>query len=123
MIKFVVPDDHPPQKARYFLAAHGKISTNLWKKIKWQGSLFINGASVRAADAIVKGGDTISYELIEKSQIIPYDRPLNIIYEDDWLLIIKRQTTVITWITAGYRTFFPSQLRQLVIVSNFSDRA
>lgn len=95
MIKFVVPDDHPPQKARYFLAAHGKISTNLWKKIKWQGSLFINGASVRAADAIVKGGDTISYELIEKSQIIPYDRPLNIIYEDDWLLIINKQANQI----------------------------
>ena len=90
MIKFTVPNGHERQKARYFLAAHGKVSTNLWKKIKWQGQLFINSQPVQAASATVTGGDIISYELAAKSKIIPCDKPLDIVYEDDWLLIINK---------------------------------
>lgn len=95
MINFTVPADYPQQKARYFLASHAKVSTNLWKKIKWQGHLYINNQEVHAASAVVNSGDTISYELAVSSQIIPCDKPLSIVYEDDWLLVINKPANML----------------------------
>ncbi|WP_196593707.1 RluA family pseudouridine synthase [Pectinatus sottacetonis] len=91
MITFTVPPDYPEQKVRYFLASQGRVSSTLWKKIKWHGQLFINGQYINnAAKAIVRGNDIISYELAADSKLIPCNKPLNIIYEDDWLLIINK---------------------------------
>lgn len=95
MIKFTVPDGHKEQKLRYFLASHAKVSTNLWRKIKWHGSLCINNIPVRAADALVNAGDTVSYELEQTSSIVPCNKPLNIVYEDEWLLIINKPADMI----------------------------
>lgn len=90
MINFIVPANHPEQKLRYFLASHAKVSTNLWRKIKWRGHLCINALPVHTADALVRAGDVISYELPQNSSIFPCYRPLSILYEDDWLLIINK---------------------------------
>lgn len=95
MISLSVPDGYPKQKLRYFLASHAKISSTLWRKIKWHGDIRINNIPVQAAAAFVQSGDTVSYELSEASTIIPCYRYLDIIYEDDWLLVVNKPADMI----------------------------
>ena len=96
MIKFIVPAGHKEQKLRYFLASYGKISTNLGRKIKWHGNICINDNPVCAANAFVKAGDIITYDLNDNSSsITPCQKPLDIVYEDEWLLIINKPADLV----------------------------
>lgn len=77
-----------PVKA--FLKAHTGISNTIWKRIKNSGTFAINGKNANAARSEVKNGDIITYDILRPSDIIAEDLPLDIRYEDEWLLIINK---------------------------------
>ena len=75
---------------RSFLKRQG-LSTHLWRRLKHQGSLFINGEPVmRATLAVLRAGDHLRCEIPESSAIAPQDIPLDVRYEDDHLLVINK---------------------------------
>ena len=75
---------------RSFLKRQG-LSTHLWRRLKHQGSLFINGEPVtRATLAVLRAGDHLRCEIPESSAIEPQDIPLDVRYEDDQLLVINK---------------------------------
>lgn len=77
-----------PVKA--FLRAHTGISNTIWKRIKNSGTFAINGTICNATLAEVKTGDIITYDILRPTDIIPEDLPLDIRYEDEWLMVINK---------------------------------
>lgn len=95
-MKYIVKENIKPQLAKDYLKRHEGISSTLWKKIKRQDEFFINGIKVRATQAIVKPQDIIEYNLSTTSQVQPTNMPLNIIYEDDYMLIVDKPAGMLT---------------------------
>ncbi len=75
--------------AKAFLHQKG-ISSTLWKRIKHSGTFKVNGELVNAARTMLKDGDTVSYQIERETDIEPEDLPLDIVYEDDFLLIVNK---------------------------------
>lgn len=75
---------------RSFLKRQG-LSMHLWRRLKHQGSLTVNGQSVlRATLAKLCGGDLLRCEIPESTAIEPEELPLDIRYEDENLLIVNK---------------------------------
>ncbi len=75
---------------RSFLKRQG-LSTHLWRRLKHQGTLRINGQPVlRATLASVHTGDDLYCEIPEASAVEPQDIPLDIVHEDENLLIVNK---------------------------------
>jgi len=79
-----------PMPVRAFLKAHQGISNTIWKRIKNSGTFAVNGTICNATQANVKNGDIITYDILRPTDITPEDLPLDIRYEDEWLLIINK---------------------------------
>ena len=75
---------------RSFLKRQG-LSTHLWRRLKHQGSLSVNGEPVlRATLAKLRGGDLLRCEIPESTAIEPEEIPLDICYEDENLLVVNK---------------------------------
>ena len=79
-----------PMPVRAFLKAHQGISNTIWKRIKNSGTFAINGIICNATQASVKDGDIITYDILRPTDIVPEELPLDIRYEDEWLLVINK---------------------------------
>ena len=80
---------------RSFLKRQG-LSTHLWRRLKHQGSLSVNGEPVlRATLAKLRGGDLLRCEIPESTAIEPEELPLDICYEDENLLIVNKPTQML----------------------------
>ena len=73
-----------------------KISHRLLITLKKQNTIFVNGVNTHIYKGVAKGDNiTISFNYDEdNSNIVPKKMPLNIVYEDDWLLIINKPAGV-----------------------------
>lgn len=66
------------------------VSAALMNRLKWQGKLLVNGVS-RHTDYPVQPGDTVTALLDEPEPEYPAESgPLDILYEDDWLLAVEK---------------------------------
>ena len=75
---------------RSFLKRQG-LSTHLWRRLKHQGTLSINGEPVTHATlATLRAGDFLRCEIPESSAIEPQDIPLDVRYEDKYLLVVNK---------------------------------
>lgn len=66
------------------------ISGTIWKRIKHSGTFKHNGVLANATRTEVKHGDTIAYDILRPSDIEPEDLPLDIRYEDEFLVIVNK---------------------------------
>lgn len=66
------------------------------EKIKRQDEFFVNGQKVRATQAIVKPNDIIEYNLPVTSKVEAIQIPLNIVFEDDYFLIVDKIAGMLT---------------------------
>ncbi len=89
-IDVTLNDALPPMPVRAFLKAQQGISNTIWKRIKNSGTFAINGIICNATLATVKNGDIITYDILRPTDILPEDLPLDIRYEDEWLLVINK---------------------------------
>ena len=90
MISFRVPESLTELPVRFFLKQMG-ISTTHWKKVKFSGTFRRNGELISHPALLkVSGGDIISWELTEDTDILPEDLPLDIRYEDAALLVVNK---------------------------------
>lgn len=88
-IVFTKPECEAEENIRHFLKRRG-VSTSLIAKVKY-GCCHLNGNEVHMR-AVVAPGDTVEIYLpIENSDgIKPIDIPLDIVYEDEWLLVVNK---------------------------------
>lgn len=89
-IDVTLNDALTPMPVRAFLKAQQGISNTIWKRIKNSGTFAINGIICNATLATVKNGDIITYDILRPTDILPEDLPLDIRYEDEWLLVINK---------------------------------
>lgn len=75
---------------RNFIRTHCGLSASLWKRIKWHGTVEVNGAEIHNAQRIVRGGDLVRCCWTEENNIVPAEIPLSIVYEDEWLLLVDK---------------------------------
>lgn len=76
--------------AKQYLRQVLGISGTIWKRIKHSGTFTHNGVPANATRTQVKNGDTIAYDILRPSDIEPEDLPLDIRYEDDFLVIVNK---------------------------------
>lgn len=76
--------------AKQYLRQVLGISGTIWKRIKHSGTFTHNGVPANATRTQVRNGDTIAYDILRPSDIEPEDLPLDIRYDDDFLVIVNK---------------------------------
>lgn len=77
------------------IRGHKGFSSALWKRIKWNGEVWLNGTRIHNAKTVLHEGDRVRLVWDESSDIVPADIPLDILYEDDTLLVVNKGTGMI----------------------------
>ena len=89
-LEFMVPVSQDGRKLKSCIRSYKGISASLWKRIKWDGRVTIDGVENRNANVILREGNVVVCEWEESSDIIPSDRPVDILYEDPFLLLANK---------------------------------
>ena len=89
-LEFIVPASQDGRKLKSCIRSYKGISASLWKRIKWDGRVTIDGVENRNANVILRKGNAVVCEWDENSDIIPSDRPVDILYEDSFLLVVNK---------------------------------
>lgn len=79
---------------RAFLRQQG-FSQALWRKLKHNGVVTVNGIPVNLSRTILSPTDEIMIFLNEKSNIIPQNIPLDICYEDEYFLAVNKPANLL----------------------------
>jgi len=99
-IKSLVTKEHDGVCIKIYLMNELKLTKNLIKKVKW-GFVLVDGIAVTMR-YILKEGQEISVILSDSNnQIKPISFPLDIIYEDDYILAVNKPTDMPTHPSRG----------------------
>ena len=94
-IDFEVDAFDEGRRLRDVIRGHKGFSSALWKRIKWNGEVWINGVRIHNAKTVLHEKDRVRLVWDELSDIVPADIPLDILYEDDTLLVVNKGTGMI----------------------------
>lgn len=88
---------------RYLASRLPDYSRTFIQKIIKEGAVLVNGRTVKSSYDIQKG-DFISVQVpvLEESKIVPEDIPLNIVYEDDYLMLINKPYDMVVHPAGGH---------------------
>ena len=89
-IAVTLPEKLATMPVRAFLSQTQGISNTIWKRIKHSGTFCVNGKLANAARTDLINGDIITYNIVRPSNIQAENLPLDIRYEDDWLLVVNK---------------------------------
>lgn len=89
-ITVTLPPALATMPVRAFLAQTQGISNTVWKRIKHSGTFHVNGKLVNAARTELTNGDIVTYDIVRLSNIKAEKLPLDIRYEDEWLLVVNK---------------------------------
>ena len=89
-LEWTVPEECGELMLRSFIRGRAGLSASLWKRIKWNGRVTVNGEDVHNARMTVRGGDRIRCEWEEETDIVAADIPLSVVYEDEDLLVVDK---------------------------------
>ena len=72
------------------------ISRTTIQRMIDEGNILVNGKAVRTSYKVISGDSvTINEEKPKEINILPQEKPLDIIYEDDDILIINKEKGVV----------------------------
>lgn len=86
---------------RAFLRQKCGFSHGLWRRLKWNGTLLLNGEAVHAATAVVHDGDVVVCRLPEASKLAASPMELNIRYEDEYMIVLDKPAGMLVHPTGG----------------------
>lgn len=86
---------------RAFLRDKCGFSQGLWRRLKWNGELLINGEPVKAATAQATAGDIITCRIPEESGLAVTPMKLDIRYEDEYMLVVNKPKGILVHPTGG----------------------
>ena len=81
---------HPAVQLRNFMRKENGFSASLWKRIKWAGSVTVNGVPVHNAKMMLGAGDYVVCRWSEETDIVPISLPISVVYEDEAFLIVDK---------------------------------
>jgi len=94
-ISYTVDNAHDGREIRQLASSTLGLSAKLWKHIKWNGTILVNGKPCRDASLRVKAGDELTMLWQEASPVVPVDLPLDVLYEDEAFLIVNKPAAMI----------------------------
>src|SRR3989338_8277587 len=88
---------------RYLASRLPDFSRTFIQKLVKEGSVLVNGRTVKSSYDIQKG-DVISVRVpvLAEYKIAPEDIPLNIVYEDDYLMLINKPYDMVVHPAGGH---------------------
>ena len=88
---------------RYLASRLPDYSRTFIQKLVKEGAVLVNGHTVKSSYDIQKG-DFISVRVpvLDESRIIPEEMPLNIVYEDDYLMLINKPYDMVVHPAGGH---------------------
>lgn len=89
-VRYQVASDHEGQELRRFIKGKREFSSALWKRVKWNGKVLINGVAVHNARTVLHEGDEVILSWSEENEVVPSDIPLSIVYEDEDVLVVNK---------------------------------
>lgn len=89
-VRYQVASDHEGQELRRFIKGKREFSSALWKRVKWNGKVLINGEAVHNARTVLHEGDEVILSWSEVNEVVPSDIPLSIVYEDEDVLVVNK---------------------------------
>lgn len=94
-LSYTVNNEHYTN-VKEVLKKHFKISDRLLLKLKKNNKILLNSNSISVNQSIQKGDlIEISFDYEEEnSNIVPTKMPLDIIYEDDWYIVINKKPNI-----------------------------
>ena len=94
-ISYTVDTAHDGRELRQLVRAPLGLSAKLWKHIKWNGTILVNGKAIRNARLCVRAGDELTLLWQEASPVVPVNLPLDILYEDETFLVVNKPAGMI----------------------------
>ncbi|EEX67912.1 RluA family pseudouridine synthase [Mitsuokella multacida] len=94
-ISYTVDAAHDGRELRQLVRAPLGLSAKLWKHIKWNGTVLVNGKKNGDARLRVHTGDELTLLWQEVSSVVPVDLPLDILYEDETFLVVNKPADMI----------------------------
>lgn len=94
-ISYTVDAAHDGRELRQLVRAPLGLSAKLWKHIKWNGTILVNGKQHGDVRLRVHTGDELTLLWQEVSSVVPVDLPLDILYEDETFLVINKPAGMI----------------------------
>ena len=90
-IDYIIPEEYDGKKVIHYLRGEKKYSVRLVSQLKQKdGGLTLNGGHIRTIDRI-HSGDVLSVCMPDDSNgIEPIEYPLDIVYEDEDIMVIKK---------------------------------
>lgn len=88
---------------RYLASRLPDYSRTFLQKLVKEGAVLVNGRTVKSSYDIQKG-DFISVRVpvLEESKVVPEDIPINIVYEDDYLMLINKPYDMVVHPAGGH---------------------
>lgn len=101
-LQFVVPAVGENQRLDLWLSGNSELSRSQIKKLVDQGLVLVNGIACKAGYRL-QVGDRISLTLpvIEKPTLKPQKIPIEIIYEDEFLVVVNKPKNLVVHPAAG----------------------
>src|SRR3972149_11746422 len=103
-ITFEIKKTHEDKRIDRYLASRlPDYSRTFVQKLIKEGAVLVNGHTVKNSYDIQKG-DLISVRVpvLEESKIVPEDIPINIVYEDDYLMLINKPYDMVVHPAGGH---------------------
>lgn len=94
-IFYIVDAAHDGRELCQLVRAPLGLSAKLWKRIKWNGTILVNGQAHHDARLRVREGDEVTLLWQETSPVVPADLPLDILYEDEIILAVNKHADMI----------------------------
>lgn len=94
-ISYTVDAAHDGRELRQLVRAPLGLSAKLWKHIKWNGTILVNGKQHGDARLRVRTGDELTLLWQEASPVVPVNLPLDILYEDETFLVVNKPADMI----------------------------
>ena len=99
-LSYQVDRDHAGCCVRQAARGPMHLSEKLWRKIKWNGTITVNGSPVSSPSHRLEAGDRLVFRWEEKAAAIPVHLPLSLLYEDEDLLAVDKPAGMLihpTW--------------------------
>ncbi|AEV68620.1 RluA family pseudouridine synthase [Acetivibrio clariflavus] len=97
IITYTVEQDENGKDVKYILKHRMEISNRLMQKLKYQNKIKLNQKPV-FVNAIVSAGDVLEVDIDyddEVEDLVPQDIPIDIIYEDDCLIAVNKDSNIV----------------------------
>ncbi len=101
---YLVPPEREGQRLREVLRGAMGVSYSAMKSAKWNGRIRLNGAAA-TVDTRIHAGDTVTFLPKEGESpypLRPYAVPLEIPYQDEWLMIVNKPAPLASQSSQGH---------------------